>query len=100
MDHLLDEQIVPVLINEWMMLFAIANFIPKKLLLSAIMGVVSTLVRKSQIEFYEGQGERIVICSCSASENQVVVSQMLICMHSAYQMDRKGMQLNRPHYYR
>ena len=59
-------------------------FISKKLLLSAILGVVSTLVRKSQTEFYEGHAE---YCD-------------LIYMHSAYQMDRKGMQWNGLHYYR
>ena len=48
MEHLVDkevpwEQIVPdIIINEWMTLFAIANFIPKKLLLSAMLGVLST----------------------------------------------------------
>ena len=62
MDKLVDEgipweQVVPDVINEWMTQFAVANFIPKKLLLSTMLGVVSALVRKSVIEYYPGQTE-------------------------------------------
>ena len=66
-------------------LHTIRRFIPKKLLLSAMLGVVSRVVRKP-----------LLLCLGES----VVVECMLICMHSAYQMDRKGMQWNRPHYYR
>lgn len=89
------EQIVSDIINEWMTLFAIANFIPKKLLLSAMLGVLSTLVRKTQIE-----GTLQSVHALPRRIGLWFVKCMLICMHSAYQMDRKGMQWNGPHYYR
>ena len=62
MDHLIEEEIswaevVPLEIDVWLTLFAIANHIPKKMLLCTLLASISALVSKSTIEFYADYSE-------------------------------------------
>ena len=58
MDTLADEpvaweEVIPVRIDEWLTLYALANYIPKKLALSSMLATVSALLRSSKVEYYE-----------------------------------------------
>lgn len=49
MENLVDDEVawqevVPDVINVWLTMFAIANFVPKKLLKSTMLGMVSVLL--------------------------------------------------------